>query len=383
MGTGLAMQQIFVVGSNIISPLGKTAKENFDAILQGQSGCTQHAAGTLAPTPVIAAVLSETLEKEITGSLSINSASRAENLLIQSIRNSNADSDINLADKRTIFVYSSTKGNIDLIDDAADTVLTLHHTAQTVSRYFGNQNTPVVISNACISGVAAIIIAKRLIKTGAYDNVVVLAGDSISKFVVSGFQALQAMSADPCKPFDKSRNGINLGEAFSSMIISNKAQSSGDNITIEGGSISNDANHISGPSRTGEELNLAIQAALRQSDLQTNDIDFISAHGTATLYNDEMETKAFNLAGLQATPVNSMKGYFGHTLGAAGLVESIICINSLRNNVIIPTKGFEEQAGELQLNIFTQPIYKTLTHCLKTASGFGGCNAAVVFKKHV
>jgi 3-oxoacyl-[acyl-carrier-protein] synthase-1 len=146
--------------------------------------------------------------------------------------------------------------------------------------------------------------------------------------------------------------------------------------------LSNDANHISGPSRTGEELAQAIQIALTTSDMTADDIDFISAHGTATLYNDEMEAKAFTVANLGHVPMNSLKGYFGHTLGAAGIVEMIISMHSLLNNELVPTFGFHELGVSKPINVIKQIESKELTTCLKTASGFGGCNAAVILNKN-
>ena len=115
--------------------------------------------------------------------------------------------------------------------------------------------------------------------------------------------------------------------------------------------------------------------------LNATDIDFISAHGTATIYNDEMEAKAITLAGLQSVPVNSLKGYYGHTLGAAGLIESIICFRSIKENLVIPTRGFENLGVTQPVNICSALYEATLQNCLKTASGFGGCNAAMVFSK--
>ena len=152
-------------------------------------------------------------------------------------------------------------------------------------------------------------------------------------------------------------------------------------IKVLSGAVSNDANHISAPSRTGEELCEAIERTLDIAGLKTEDIDLISAHGTATSYNDEMEAKAIALAGLNTVPANSLKGYYGHTLGAAGLIESIISIQSLKQNLILPTLGFEIMGVSNPINICTQLTSKRMKTCLKTASGFGGCNAAVLFSK--
>ncbi|MFZ1452604.1 MAG: beta-ketoacyl synthase, partial [Ferruginibacter sp.] len=204
--------------------------------------------------------------------------------------------------------------------------------------------------------------------------------DVISKFVLSGFQSFQAVSPLPCKPFDIARDGINLGEAAGTIVLSsNKLHSNG--VKVNGGSVSNDANHISGPSRTGEELSAAINKAIYASRISAKDIGFISAHGTATLFNDEMEARAISLSGLQDVPVNSLKGYYGHTLGAAGIIESIISMQSLQENLVMPTRGFENSGVSQKINVCSS-LYKTTTdHFLKTASGFGGCNAAMIFSK--
>jgi 3-oxoacyl-[acyl-carrier-protein] synthase-1 len=209
---------------------------------------------------------------------------------------------------------------------------------------------------------------------------VVAGADVITKFVLSGFHSFQAISAESCKPFDADRTGITLGEGAATIILSSNPKYA-DNVKVLSGAVSNDANHISAPSRTGEELGFAITKTLKQAGVGTNHIDFISAHGTATSYNDEMEAKAINLAGLQKIPANSLKGFYGHTLGAAGLIESIVSIQSLKENVVLPTIGFANMGVSAPINICTSLLpgnYKTF---LKTASGFGGCNAAVLFSK--
>ena len=152
-------------------------------------------------------------------------------------------------------------------------------------------------------------------------------------------------------------------------------------IKIIGGGLSNDANHISGPSRTGMELSVAVRQALREAQKTSTEIDFISAHGTATVFNDEMEAKAFYSLGMENIPLNSLKGYFGHTLGAAGVVETIMSVHSLLNNEVLASKGFDKLGVSQSINVCKELIKKPLASCLKTASGFGGCNAAIILQK--
>jgi 3-oxoacyl-[acyl-carrier-protein] synthase-1 len=220
----------------------------------------------------------------------------------------------------------------------------------------------------------------RLIRSGRCDTVVVAGADVISKFVLSGFGSFQAISAGPCKPFDAARDGINLGEGAGAVVLSGNHRYHG-NLRLRGGSVSNDANHISGPSRTGEELAQVITRSLADARCTPEGIDFISAHGTATPYNDEMEARAITLAGVGAASVNSLKGYYGHTLGAAGLIESIVTLQSMREDRILPSVGYENNGVTMPLNICTTLLSVPLDHCLKTASGFGGCNAAIIMSK--
>jgi 3-oxoacyl-[acyl-carrier-protein] synthase I len=209
---------------------------------------------------------------------------------------------------------------------------------------------------------------------------VVVGADLITRFILSGFQSFQAVSPGSCRPFDRARDGINLGEGAATIILSsNRKYDQG--IRVLGGSVSNDANHLSAPSRTGEELCRAIGRTIQEAGLSRQDIDFISAHGTATIYNDEMEAKAIDMAGFSSTPLNSLKGYFGHTLGAAGLIESVVSMQSLRQDLVLPTFGFKELGVTKPLNVCTGLLSLPLKICLKTASGFGGCNAALALGK--
>lgn len=377
------MKDIFICSDNILSPIGLTAAENFQQLKKMVSGIKKHENVAMSEQPFYASLFKEV--DNIIEDKAGRSYTKFEKLLIASISDALKGTAIQPGDKKTILLISSTKGNISLqetetVDDSLKKKMTLHASAKLVAGYFQFTNEPVVISNACISGLLAMITGMRLIRSGQFDHAVIAGADVISKFVLSGFQAFQAVSSEPCKPFDEERNGINLGEGAATIILSaNKNYSTG--VKLLSGSVSNDANHISGPSRTGEELYQAIQKAMNDAGLSSKDIDLISAHGTATIYNDEMEAKAFTLAELQTVPVNSLKGYYGHTLGAAGLIESIISIHSLKENLVIPTLGFKKMGVTMPLNICDSLLEVHLKNCLKTASGFGGCNAALVISK--
>jgi 3-oxoacyl-[acyl-carrier-protein] synthase-1 len=367
------MSKVSVVADNIFSPLGKNTRENLDALKQGRSGIDLHETGG---NPFYASLLAE---EDKAGD---DALSPFERISLLSAAEALRDQDIDPAHPRTGFILSSTKGNISLIEREMHILpeqrIGLGSSASRIAGRLGIKNEPVVVSHACISGLLAMITGMRLIEAGVYDEVIVTGADLITDFILSGFQSFQAISARPCRPFDAARDGITLGEAAATVILSSRKRSGA--VQLSGGSVSNDANHISGPSRTGEELGMAIRKAMQQAGLQAGAIDFISAHGTATRYNDDMEAKAIHLAGLAAAPVNSLKGFYGHTLGAAGLVESIISLHSLKESILYPTPGFSDPGTEKPVNVIRELQPAAIRRCLKTASGFGGCNAAVVLE---
>ncbi|MBM3437473.1 MAG: beta-ketoacyl synthase, partial [Bacteroidetes bacterium] len=255
----------------------------------------------------------------------------------------------------------------------------LWKSAQVIGQYFNTIYTPLVVSSACVSGVLALIAAHRFIKNDVFRNVIVCGCDELSEFIVSGFQSFFSLSKDVCRPFDKDRSGLSLGEGAGTVVLTgDKSICPHPLIEVIAGSGSNDANHISGPSRTGEGLNIAIQEVLNGK----NDVDFISAHGTATAYNDDMESIAFSRCGLSQIPVNSYKGYIGHTLGAAGVIESVLCFETLRHNMLVKTYGFENPGTVETLNVVSKNSPLVAKRVLKTASGFGGSNAVILFEKH-
>ncbi len=374
------MTKVFIETTNIISPLGFSSEENFKQVIDGKSAIKTCTDTLLSSKAFPAAYIDyKLIDKKFQSIADANKYTRFEKLSILSIKQALENSTIPVSSPRTLFILSSTKGNIELLDDNLrkdfpKERLNLQVTAKIISDFFNIKTAPMVVSNACISGIAAIVLAQRLISQGLYDYVVVNGTDVLSKFIVSGFQSFLSLSASPCKPYDANRDGLTLGEGSATIILTKEKKT----IEIVNGATSNDANHISGPSRTGEGLLIAINSA--KKDYQN--IDFISAHGTATRYNDDMESKAITRAGLESVPTNSLKGYFGHTLGAAGVIESVISLESLKKNILINTLGCETLGITENINIIRKTTQHKLNSLLKLASGFGGCNAAALFLKH-
>ena len=379
-------KEIYITDYNCVTPLGFDVESNWKALLEGKSGVALHKVIDSQASFFVSKIDSEKLEEKFnklfdSAQSDNQNFTRLEKMFLLSLkplleRHSISDD--------TAFILSTTKGNISLLKNESTLPegVYLSNLAQKLAVFFGFKTKPIVVSNACVSGVMAISVAKNMIQTGKYKDAFVVAGDEISEFVISGFNSFQAIGSEPCKPYDKNRNGINLGEATeAAYITSTPSANEKFKFKVLGDSAINDANHISGPSRTGDGLFASVQNAMKEAKVSSEQIDFISAHGTATLYNDEMEAIAFNRMDLQNVPLNSMKGYYGHCLGASGLLESIISMESALNNTLISSKNFEEMGVSQGLNIIKENQSAEIRYILKTASGFGGCNAAIVLEK--
>ena len=303
-----------------------------------------------------------------------------ERLVLATLGGGVARSGVTPADKRALIVLATTKGEIGSLGSAPERC-DLNRTAEVVGRYFGTAHRPLLISNACISGVSAIVIAARLIRSGRYDHVFVAGFDLLSDFIVSGFNAFKSVSPTLCRPYDAARDGLTLGEACGAVLLTRDRRLSGTGVSVAGGGISNDANHISAPSRTGDGLWYAIRAALAEAGTGAGEVGLVNTHGTATAYNDEMESKALHLAGLCGVPCNSLKPYFGHTLGASGVIESIVTVRELCEGTCFGVKGYAECGVPYPPDVSAAHREIRTDTALKTASGFGGCNAAVVFRR--
>ena len=318
---------VYSLAHSIISPLGEGSQANYEAVQSGRSGLKYYDSRFAEVEPLCASLFDE--------------PQAFVPLCIKSIEMAAADRKCPLDSQNTIFILSTTKGdNLDLWSPAA-----------AIAAHFGNPNKPVVVSNACTSGVCAQITAMRLLEAGMYQNAVVVGCDIQSRFIVSGFQSFKALSSDPCLPFCPERKGLNLGEAAAAIIYSSTDRfadetQSKDLWQLEAGSIHNDATHISAPSRTGEGAYRCLTDVLH--GIRPEDVRLIGVHGTGTLYNDDMERTAIHRAGLDKVPMSVLKPFFGHTMGAAGILETILC-------------AMQVQQGQV----------------IKMLSGFGGVNAAI------
>ena len=379
------MSKIYVSHNNIISSLGFTSEAVVAKISEEISGLQRIDDTSILPEPFYTSLINTQKLQENFNKLHPKADyTRLEQMMITSLSKVIDASNVPLND-RVGLIISTTKGNVDALDannPFSEDRAYLSELGNQIKNFFGFTNNAIVVSNACVSGILAIAIAKRYIQQGVYDHVFIASGDVITEFILSGFNSFQALSNEPCKPYDANRTGINIGEVAASALVTNKETNlAKEAVTILGEGSCNDANHISGPSRTGEGLYRSMQSAFKQANITAADVDFISAHGTATMFNDEMEAIAFNRMQLSNVPLNSLKGYFGHSLGASGLVETIVGMHALKNNTLYKSLGFETLGVSKPLNIITETTEKNINRFLKTASGFGGCNTAILFQK--
>ena len=382
----------YIIADNIISPLGETSEDNYLSVKSGRSGIRAYEPGTCnIPEGFNASLLFEDFE-----TLALKSAQKAIANALKNIANGqkaigNAQKNIaneqknignaqlELKGKRTAFILSSTKGNIEENISLADS-------AQRIASQLGIDSKPIVVCNACISGLSALILGNRLIDSGLYDAAIVCGCDTPRQFILSGFQSLKALSPEPCRPFDMERMGLNLGEAAATLILS-KNPIQGNSWRMGDGFIRNDAFHISTPSKTADGLYLSLQrtlesytkeisSACEQIDMKAH-LAFINAHGTATLFNDQMESVAIGRAGLSDLPANAYKSFWGHTMGAAGILETIISMKAIDDNTILGTRGFSELGVSGKMNICAENRPTDKKGFIKMLSGFGGCNATI------
>lgn len=353
----------------MITPLGAGTEQNLEVVLRGESRLSLHhdVHGTSIPEPFMGSLLETLPERE--------GYTPFEALCIEVATPAISRSGLDVTGPDTVFILSTTKGNI--WSSPAES-------ARKVALFFGNRTTPVVVSTACTSGVAAQLTAYRLLSAGTYNTAVLIGCDIQTLFVVSGFQSFKALSLEPCRPFDAARQGLNAGEAAACMILSSTRSKGSEEISrntwhLLGGSIHNDANHISGPSRTAEGSLRCLKDCLKA----VADPACISVHGTGTLYNDEMEALAIHRAGLDTTPVSALKGFYGHCMGAAGLLETILTIHALDRGLILPVRGFSKQGTTSAVNVSPEARPTDGHSFIKLLSGFGGVNAAVAWSRGV
>lgn len=367
-----------VVSTNIVSPLGMSSQENWRAVMQGRSALRRLENYKGIPLPFVTSVFTpEQVEK-----LAVEGFTRFESLAIRSITEALTHTDLDVHGERTIFILSTTKADVEELGFAAERDGDYHRpalSAQRIAEHVGIGGGAIVCCNACISGVSAQILADRLISCGHYDNAVVCGADLVSSFTASGFLSFKSLSNEACRPFDADRQGLNLGEAAATIVFTRADSLRDGDWLFERGEMDNDAFHLSTPAPSGEGARKVLEAVMKGRD--ASELAFVSAHGTATMFNDQMESVAIEKAGLSSVPLTALKGWFGHTLGASGVLEVILGMMAVSESVVLPLRGFREIGVSGKVNLSQELRATDKNSFLKMISGFGGCNAAALYRR--
>jgi len=289
----------------------------------------------------------------------------------------------------TLLIASTTKGGVDCLErvardlPAAADDIPLPAPGAALRRRLGLTTPGFTVSAACASGSIALGRGAQIIASGAATSVLVVAFDAVSEFIFSGFSALQALSHGACMPFDRGRSGLTLGEGAAALLLTSPARARREARKpvgeLLGWAASNDAVHITAPARDSRGLIQAIRAALAHAGIEPDDVGGVSAHGTGTIYNDLMELNAFRaIFGERRVPVYGVKGALGHTLGAAGAIETVIALRALAEGKVPGTVGFKDPDPAAVGMVHSAPAPLRGRNLLLTNSGFGGVNAALV-----
>ncbi|WP_018345138.1 beta-ketoacyl-[acyl-carrier-protein] synthase family protein [Cytophaga aurantiaca] len=396
--------RVLITGIGSVSSIGLSIQELTDSIVTSSSGVSRKTRldSILARTlPTAQIQLSdEELKKRIPGLSSKQVYSRTALLGMlaasEAIANAGlAPSDCNAAglvnstsaggmDKGEIFyadyLTSANKGNLKFAQthdcgDAAEQIAALLHIEQYIT----------TISTACSSAANAMIHAARLIKAGICDIVIAGGSDAICKFTINGFNSLMILSDEDCKPFDKNRKGLNLGEAAGYFVLESEASVKRRGVkplaVLSGYGNACDAYHQTASSPNGEGAYLAMMQAIRTSGFEPAEIDYINAHGTGTQNNDLSESVALLRIFTESNlpPVSSTKAMTGHTLAAAGGIEAVLSVLAIQNGWIFPNKNFSEAIEETGIIPVTElQTNKSIKHILSNSFGFGGNNSSLL-----
>jgi 3-oxoacyl-(acyl-carrier-protein) synthase len=255
--------------------------------------------------------------------------------------------------------------------------------AHALARQLGARGPVITVSTACASGATALGVAADLLRDDGADLVVAGGYDVLCRFVMRGFDALRSLTRERIRPFDRRRSGLLLGEGAGLVLMAREADVRTPRLgRLLGHASTSDGSHIAAPDPDGRGLELAARTAMAEAEVTADDIDFVSAHGTATPLNDRIEASVLRrVLGSRAIPVNSIKGALGHTMGAAATLEAIMVLLASRHGAVPRTLGLEDPDPACDLDHVvgaSRPLRPRVS--LSTSAGFGGCNAALVLE---
>lgn len=395
------MKIVFVTGLGVISAIGNNCKENLDHLRNGKTGIDKaiHLVSKYVDSHPFGEVKLSTASLEKMLNISQKGLTRTDLLAFTAFREAIYDSKLTseeISSENTAFISASTIGGMCLTDQIYKDAHSTSENHDYVESYSGSahalkiaetykmEGITDVINTACSSSLNAIMMGTRLIKSGRATRAIVGGTDALGKFTINGFNALQIMSADPCKPFDNDRDGLTLGEGAAYLILESEdvVKDKIKYAEILGYGNSNDAFHPSSLSEEAIGVVDAMNKALKKAKLNPQDIDYINTHGTATGNNDQTELTGINKIFEKCPPFNSTKSYTGHTLAAAGSMETIFSIFSLQHQEFYPSLNFKTPISPFNLKpIINYQQHKNIKFAMTNSFGFAGnCSSLIIGK---
>jgi 3-oxoacyl-(acyl-carrier-protein) synthase len=393
------MKKVLVTGMGVISAIGNNTAENLDHLRNGKTGIAKakYAQSNYAKSLPFAEVKKSTKELKAHLNLKITKGfSRTDYIAFTALKEALENSQLTseqISSEKTAFISASTIGGMCNTDNLYEDANLISNGSDFVESYPGSTHALKIakeyalsgivntINTACSSSANAIMLGAKLIKSGRVTRAIVGGTDSLGKFTINGFNALQILSDEPCAPFDENRKGLNLGEGAAYLILEAE-EIIGDKTAyaeILGYGNSNDAFHPSSLSEDAVGVVECISRALKSAKINPKEIDYINAHGTATGNNDITELTGINKVFNGFPPFNSTKSYTGHTLGAAGAIEAVYSILSINNNELYPSLNCKNSISifnQLPIAEFTHTDVKTV---LSNSFGFGGnCTSLII-----
>lgn len=396
------MRKVFITGIGSISSLGLTVEEQLTNLRNARSGIGKaiyFQSVYTAQLPFAEINAGDDELKKLTGCLE-KGTTRTTLIAVKAFQEAISDSELSsaqISDMRTAFISSSTVGGMCYTDSLYTDANNKGEISEYFSSYEGSNHTLQIvkkyrlrgytdtINTACSSSANAIMLGSRLIQSGLADRAIVGGADCLAKFTVNGFNSLRILNGSPCKPFDEHREGLTLGEGAAYLVLEAEDVVAGKTpyAEVRGFGNANDAFHPSATSDDARGPLKAMRDALQTAGLSPGDIDYINAHGTGTVNNDETESFAFKaLFGENVPPFSSTKSFTGHTLAAAGAVEAIISLLSIRYGEIYPNLNFRQSItgyGLIPVTEWKQHI--EIKNVLSNSFGFGGNGTSLIFSK--
>ncbi len=394
--------KVAITGMGIISAIGKTVEENYNALITGQKGISIIENFYTVHKDVIKVgeiKLTNPQLEQLLGLSPDNNYSRTAMLGAYAAKKAIEDAGISdMNDCRSGLISSTSVGGMDMTErfyyeyfenEDCQKYISSHDAGDSshkIAEYIGLEGFVSTISTACSSAANAIMMGARMIQQGKLDRVVVGGTDALAKFTINGFKTLMILSDTYNTPFDNNRKGLNLGEAAAFLVLESDeiVQKSNKKVLayVSGFGNANDAYHQTASSENGDGAFLAMEKALKIAELEPKHIDYVNAHGTATPNNDLSEGRALiRIFGDNTPEFSSTKAFTGHTLAAAAAIEAVYSVLALQNNIIFPNLNFVTPMEEFNLIPQTTLKNKEINHVLSNSFGFGGNCSTVIFSK--